>query len=390
MKYLQFTTYYEKIIDSVLNNHSEKINSTKEARSVIKDSFLESHRWPYYLNDEEYEINNIFVNSTYFQKLWAKENNISLKFNNNWKQYIAIEQIKMLRPDVVFVTSESFFDTKFLKFIKNEFQFIKKIILWQGVFPTNSEDYKKFSYIDEVFTSSNDIRLHLHKEIKCSQIYYAFDYGLINKIQNVKKNLEVLFIGNIFLERSLHGDRADFIRHIAKNIDNMKIYTNVANYRGIQYLKNFFTKFLRISRFSDFNLIGEIKFYLDMLSLSNLSSSNNYYGIEQFKKINESLIVINKHINNIKYPANIRLFEATGLGSCLVTDHLTNLQSLFEIDKEIISYKNKFELVEKINYLNNNYDLAIEIGKNAQKKIFNYHTFSHRIEEFKFILNKDL
>ena len=45
----------------------------------------------------------------------------------------------------------------------------------------------------------------------------------------------------------------------------------------------------------------------------------------------------------------IRLFESTGLGSCLLTDYKNNLTEFFSTD-EIITYRNNDEAVEKIKY----------------------------------------
>ena len=105
---------------------------------------------------------------------------------------------------------------------------------------------------------------------------------------------------------------------------------------------------LKISNYKDFDVMKELIFYSHMYNIAKINNSGTFFGLEQFKKINENLIILNKHINGVNYPANIRLFEATGLGSCLLTDHYENISELFEIDNEIITYKSKDELVEKI------------------------------------------
>ena len=132
------------------------------------------------------------------------------------------------------------------------------------------------------------------------------------------------------------------------------------------------------------------RIFKNMYSISKASQPGRYFGIEQFKKINEGLVLINKHIDGINSPANIRLFEGPGLGSCLVTDYFSSLRELFEIDNEIITYSDKNDLYEKIVYLQDNPIKTRKIGKKAQEKILKMHTYQHRIEEFKQIITNGI
>ena len=44
-------------------------------------------------------------------------------------------------------------------------------------------------------------------------------------------------------------------------------------------------------------------------------------------------------------PANIRLFEASGAATCMLTDSKKDLHELFEIDDEIVTYSSIDECV---------------------------------------------
>ena len=79
------------------------------------------------------------------------------------------------------------------------------------------------------------------------------------------------------------------------------------------------------------------------------------YGIEMYKLLSESLLTFNMHTDKSNNEvANIRMFEATGVGSCLVTDNGNNLDDLFEKDSEIVTYSSYDEAKEKISYLLSN------------------------------------
>jgi spore maturation protein CgeB len=46
----------------------------------------------------------------------------------------------------------------------------------------------------------------------------------------------------------------------------------------------------------------------------------------------------------------MRLYEATGMGCLLVTDHKDNLGEIFEPGREIVSYRDEEECCDKVRY----------------------------------------
>ena len=155
MKYLQLSTHYERALDYVLGCNYERASTCNDISSIIKNSFIESHRWPYFLNNQTFEIHNIFVNSFDFQKQWIIENAYDIKKIKNWRHEVVFLQIKKYKPDIIFITSESFFDEAALKYIKENFDFIKKIIIWQGVFMPTQKESRKFTFNKKPYNCVN-------------------------------------------------------------------------------------------------------------------------------------------------------------------------------------------------------------------------------------------
>ncbi len=187
MKYLQLTTLYSGMLDelfySSLKNNLTDIITIK---NKIKNSFIESHRWPYYLPKEKFQIDNFIVNDYFLQKYWCKINNINIKSKKNWYFEIIIQQINFYKPDILFLSSEALLSGSQVKFLKNNFTFIRKIILWTGVLNSlNNNDLIK--NVDEVFTSSKNIYDKLKLVKKVQLIYFAFDKNILNHIKDVKK-----------------------------------------------------------------------------------------------------------------------------------------------------------------------------------------------------------
>jgi len=108
------------------------------------------------------------------------------------------------------------------------------------------------------------------------------------------------------------------------------------------------------------------------------------YGLEMFQIIADSKIVLNKHINQVgNYAANKRLFEVTGAGACLVTDYKENLKYLFDIDREIVTYRSIEELISKVRYLLNNEEERKRIAKAGQEKTLSDHNYQLRFDAFR-------
>jgi len=91
-----------------------------------------------------------------------------------------------------------------------------------------------------------------------------------------------------------------------------------------------------------------------------------------------------------EYAANVRLFEVTGAGSCLITDWKKNLDTFFEIDKEVVTYKSTEECIEKVQWLINHPEERKEIAKAGQKRTLRDHTFKQRAEQLNSIIQKEL
>ena len=84
----------------------------------------------------------------------------------------------------------------------------------------------------------------------------------------------------------------------------------------------------------------------------------------------------------------MRLFEATGVGACLLTDYSKSLENLFDPDSEVVTYASQEECLEKAQWLIENPRHALEIGQNARKRVLAEHTFHHRAIDLHQIISK--
>ncbi len=157
----------------------------------------------------------------------------------------------------------------------------------------------------------------------------------IFKPMKIKKIYDVTFIG------APSEPRADIIRFLIDNKINLKIFG-----RGWEIYPEF----------KDF-YIGPLETE-DMIKVINqtrinLTLSKNTLGVIHFKG---------------------RVFEIPACKSFSLTDHFKEYLKFFKKDKEIVMFKNKKDLLKKINYYLKNEKEREKIAENPYKKIIKNHS----------------
>lgn len=88
-------------------------------------------------------------------------------------------------------------------------------------------------------------------------------------------------------------------------------------------------------------------------------------------------------INNLHYSEiwglNVRTFEAAGIGAFQMVDWRPGLSQLFIDGKEIISFRNIDDMLNKVEFWLNNPEGRSEIAANGKKRAIAEHTYKHRL-----------
>jgi spore maturation protein CgeB len=115
------------------------------------------------------------------------------------------------------------------------------------------------------------------------------------------------------------------------------------------------------------------------------------FGLEMFQQLQRTRVSLNTHIDiSATHASNMRLYEATGAGSCLLTDWKSNLGELFEDGVEVVSYKSADECVEKVNYLLAHEDERRAIATGGQRRTLRDHSFDNRAVQLDQIIHTAL
>jgi spore maturation protein CgeB len=103
------------------------------------------------------------------------------------------------------------------------------------------------------------------------------------------------------------------------------------------------------------------------------------------------MVTLNSHIDAAKnWASNMRLFEATGVGTCLLTDWKPNLCKYFDVDREVLTYKSIDEAREKYDWLMDHPREREMIAIAGQKRTLRDHNFQCRAHELDDIIRRGL
>ena len=113
------------------------------------------------------------------------------------------------------------------------------------------------------------------------------------------------------------------------------------------------------------------------------------HGVEMFDILSRSRITFNRHVGFMLQAScvgNMRMFEATGVGACLVNESGVNMRVLFEEDTEIVTYDSPEEAAEKVKYLVDHPDECRAIAEAGRARTLRDHTTAKRCAEIHEVL----
>jgi spore maturation protein CgeB len=100
-------------------------------------------------------------------------------------------------------------------------------------------------------------------------------------------------------------------------------------------------------------------------------------------------LTLNKHIDVSEgYANNMRLFEATGMGACLVTDWKDNLAEFFEPAKEVVAYRSTEECIDLLRYFRSHETERAAIAAAGHARCLAEHRYERRMTQLVDILQR--
>jgi hypothetical protein len=338
-----------------------------------------------------YEVMQIHPGLEPLQRIWAREEGLDVE--RLGPHDLIIAQAKEFQPDIL---SYEYYDPKLLERIRNEIGPIKMVLGWEGSALSVGRAWRLMDFILSCAPETVDRlrRAGLRSEI----IGHAFDAGINNRLRPTQEPIPVSFIGSIVRRNQFHMERERLLLDLVGQIP-LQIFSPSVDVRWQDYMKAaavggayLGVMALRVAKVRKYaskhsRLIRSIERVASVPRLPVNSILSNHsrpgvYGLDFYQVIRDSWVSLNIHADSSpRYASNMRLYEATGVGSCLLTDWKSNLPALFDIDKEIVSYRSSAEALEKARWLLEHPQERDEIARRGQARTLRDYTFGHQARE---------
>lgn len=355
-----------------------------------------------------HESQDFVINSSELIQKWCEEHGYLFadQFSN------LCNAIAYYKPDVLFLERDTYaIPIEYKKEFKKKFPFLKCIAARWGA-QTPEHHLPKFAGIDVMFAIDNTLQKLLQKEIKTVYaLRPGFDPTLEGQVPFDQKKYPFTFVGTSGHGMEDHYERYNMLVKMLsqtpilcfcneplaldKKIFHMEPFQRylwtktpkqqslARNLFRIIYGKQIGSQFNKLIRDLDSPGITNQNLYLFQMPLKYLFKRKimpPIYGDDYLETLMHSKISLNIHIDDRAYSGNFRTFEATGAGSCLLTDRASLMKDEFISDEEIVSYNSFEEAKDKYLYLSKNPNKCAEIALKGQKRTLRDHTTLNRCE----------
>ena len=380
------SSMYQGSIDSFYNKHPETDRIPYKDHLALLLEETTEFAGSYIRNFRKLEIDAdcLIANDNRLQLKWAREKGI----DGEKKAEILFDQVKSFSPDILLIENLSVVSSGLLQHFRQHVKSIR-LIAANHCSPFNSKVLDSLKEVDFVFTCTPGIKANIEsKGKKAYLVYHGFDADLLQRIDYdcVSSPNGFIFSGSLISGGDFHTQRIRLIEQILKENIPIDLYVNLENKFRIRakqaiYLFSAFLKKIKMEEhFNRYQFLQYGKTWVDSYSYLLLKHKKPpVFGIDMFKLFNRSKIVLNFHIGVAgDYAGNMRMFEVTGVGSCLLTDNKKNINDLFIPGSEVVTYDNPDDCIEKAKWLLNHEDERKKIALAGHQRTLKFHTVENR------------
>lgn len=362
MKIILLDTYYPRFLERFYAAHpgQEASPYATQVDDLLAQCFGTSDYYSSHLRAMGHDAWDLIVNCAPLQTRWADErgvrySNLAIKMPQHLLRLpvigprlsslsglveIAVAQIKDARPDVLYCQDLWFLPPYRMQELR---PYVKRIV-GQIASPLPPKPY--LQAYDLILTSFPHFVPRLQALGIASEYFrIGFDPRVLQAIGPVVKDVDVSFVGGISRH---HGKALPMLEHLVRQ--------------------------------TPIEFFGYGSDSLPSASPIKVRHHGEVWGLDMYRALARSRVTLNRHINVAEnYANNMRLYEATGVGTLLITDAKDNLGELFDVGKEVVAYRNQNEAVELIDYYLRNPEEAAQIATTGQQRTLREHSYQARM-----------
>jgi hypothetical protein len=374
MRILIIDTYYQEALERIYSSHPglEGCSYAEQISTVYNFGFARANFLPLNLRKLGHEVEQFVVSARPLQLQWAlehglepsiaqnglyslgrywKRGQLSLKSRlgfqsgrpvDKWEARIVEAQVESFRPDVVLVCDVLYLPTEVLKRLKSS----TRLLVGEMAYPIPAG--LDLSPFDLILSAAPHFVDRLRQAgVESELLRLGFEPSVLDRLGPLEKTEGLVFIGSI---GSHHQERIALLEALHQKVQ-LSCWGSGAHKLPV-----------------DSPLRARVKPPL--------------WGYEMYRQLRQAKIALNIHIDMAeRFAANMRLYEATGVGTMLLTDWKENLPEMFTPGVEVVAYRTPEECVDLARYYLSHDSEREEIARGGQERTLREHTYYHRMQQ---------
>lgn len=327
-------------------------------RRVFGTYFGVGDAYSHHLRALGWEATEVICNADVLQERWAAEHDLALVGNvHDRRRQIVAAQVAANRPDVLYVFEWSPLGDAFLAEMRS------RVGLLVGQIASPLPGNRTFEAYHLMVSSWPPIVDHFRAQGQGGEyLRLGFDERVLNWLEARGPREGVTFVGGF---APSHPDRAAWLEHLLRTHE-----VDVYGYGVEQTAPG---------------------------SAIRARHRGEVWGRRMYEVLAHSRITLNRHARidvrgsvSAAFANNMRLYEATGVGTCLVTENRPHLGELFEAGVEVVAYDDEADCVEKVGYYLAHDNERAAIALAGQRRTLRDHTYARRMSDLDGILRRHL
>ena len=304
----------------------------------------------------------VFANNEVMQKTWAREHSVKLgsdwrwqvrlrgglvpwvsRSRDRWVYDILRAQVRHYEPDVLVNLAMDRIAPDFLRDIRPSIA----LLVGQHAATRLSEtvDFSCYGLVLSSFPPTVD--WFRGKGLRVELLRLGFEPQVARRLVVREAQYDVTFVGGF---ESPHRSRVEFLEELCELVPSLAIWAPT------------------VERLSSRSLIRE-------------RHAGQAWGDEMFQVLRDSRITLNHHGDVLPYANNKRLYEATGVGTLLLTDWKENLPEMFVPGKEAACYRDARECASLVEHYLCHEEERKSVARAGQQRTLRDHTYGQRMHQ---------
>ena len=404
MKLAKVTTVYPRYAQRFYATRpglSERPYAEQKA-ALDLDGFGWGDFWSRAFNKRGWQALDLVAGIAPLDQAWARERGLS----DASPLAVASDQVRRFAPDLLWVDDYNTYTSAWIEELRQSCPSIRFVLGWCGAPYADAGAFKAY---DLVLSCVGELVADFQAQgLSALRFDHAFEPDLLKRLGPLPaRDLEFSFVGQVQRGRRFHEAREKLLEALVA-VSPLELYTpqGEAGFRGLWRHGSRSLAWGAVTalgglgvdrqRMARWPLLGKAAAW-DQAPLYPVNSKlaarrrGEVYGLEMIRILARSKVTLNCHIDLAAGSAsNMRLFEASGAGACLLTDAKGDLARVFEAGKEVVTYASADEAAERAAWLLAHPAAREVIAAAGQARTLRDHTFDRRAEALEGLLNERL